>query len=130
MGAVAVVAWLASAGCVAAGVALHLLRPAGGPAALRGTVLQVRAQGDRTSCLVIGLSHDRGRRPAAVVRVAVRSVALREGQRVDVALAGGDRVRLSLRPGARGFVLSKPVLAYAGAGQLAALGLLALLLRF
>src|SRR5688500_18568574 len=129
MGAVAVVAWLASAGCVVAGVALHLLRPAGGPAALRGTVLQVRAQGDRTSWLVIGLAHHRGHRPAAVVRVAVRSVAVREGQRVDVALAGGGRVRLGLRPGARGFALSKPVLAYAGAGQLAALGLFALILR-
>jgi hypothetical protein len=123
---VAGLAWLGSIAFVVVGVALQHLQRVEGGSSLPGTVLAARSRSETTQDLVIGVSERRRRRPDAVIRMVLRRARLAEGQPVEVALRPDGRVRLGLRP--LPFGLSRPLLAYLAAIQLAAIGLLALVM--
>jgi hypothetical protein len=124
--AVSALAWLASLGCALVGLGWqrHLAAPGG---TAPGTVLSARSISETTQDLVVGITARRGRRPDAVIQMKLRRGRLTEGQQVRVAVAPDGRVRLGL--GTTGSAtLSRPVLAYLGAAQLAVIGLLVLVL--
>lgn len=118
--AVAALAFLASLGCAIVGVAWQIHQP---PA---GTVLAARSLSETTQDLVVGVTARRGRRPDAVIRMKLVRARLAEGQQVRVAVRPDGRVRLGLRVGPA--PLSRPVLAYLGAAQLAVIGVLVLVI--
>ena len=118
--AVSALAWLASLSCAAVGAAWHIDQAAA------GTVLAARTTSENTQDLVVAVTARRGRRPDYVVRMKLRRTRLAEGQQVRVAVRPDGRVRLGLRTGPT--TLSRPVLAYLGAAQLAVIGLLVLVI--
>ena len=123
--AVSALAWVASLGCAAVGLAwqLHL---AGHRRAAPGTVLAAWSISETTQDLVVGITAHSGRRPDAVIRMKLRRGRLAEGQQVRVAVGPDGRVRVGLSTGSP--TLSRPVLAYLGAAQLAVIGLLVLVI--
>jgi hypothetical protein len=115
-------AWGGAIGLAIIGFACHS-GDRSASAALSGTVLHASTAGDGLQRVVVGIV-DRRSRPDAILQLGLDRGDLAEGQRIQVGLRSGGRVRLWVHPCSMS--LSRPLLAYVGSAQLAVVGLLIL----